>query len=111
MSDISADSFLEHYGVKGMKWGVRKKSTTSNKPKGSKKKFVRNVALGTLAGAAAGVVIGNALKKAGTSPSRDVLSGLPAFSASGPKGSISVGSAKEGMFMSVEMLNMLVKDL
>lgn len=28
--DLSFDSYLEHFGVKGMRWGVRKKRTTSS---------------------------------------------------------------------------------
>lgn len=30
MTEINADVFLEHYGVKGMKWGVRKQGTQSS---------------------------------------------------------------------------------
>lgn len=31
--EISMEDFLEHYGVKGMRWGVRKESKTSATPK------------------------------------------------------------------------------
>lgn len=30
---MNLDTYLAHYGVKGMKWGVRKKRTPSSKPK------------------------------------------------------------------------------
>ena len=30
MSEVDVDDFLEHFGVKGMKWGVRKESETTD---------------------------------------------------------------------------------
>lgn len=33
----STDNFLEHYGVKGMKWGVRKSKDSSKEPRMSRK--------------------------------------------------------------------------
>lgn len=52
MSDVAVDEFLEHFGTKGMKWGVRKQPTSSgsSKPKHSKKKIVAGAVV------AAGVV-------------------------------------------------------
>lgn len=36
MSEVTVDSFLEHYGVKGMRWGVRKKEDSTSTPAKSK---------------------------------------------------------------------------
>lgn len=37
---LIVDDFLEHYGVKGMRWGVRKKDNSSGKPWSTKKKII-----------------------------------------------------------------------
>lgn len=62
MSDVAVDEFLEHYGTKGMKWGVRNTHSTSGstnkseKPKHSKKKVAIGIAVGVGA-IAVGVVL------------------------------------------------------
>lgn len=52
--DITVDSFLEHYGVKGMKWGVRKAASSLA---GDKKKLIRTAQVGL-----AGVAVAKAAK-------------------------------------------------
>lgn len=42
-SDLLVDNFLAHYGVKGMKWGVRRKSTGSSSKSSSKKSSTSTV--------------------------------------------------------------------
>jgi gas vesicle protein len=66
MIDDEVDEFLEHFGTKGMKWGVRNQRTTSDeKPKMSaKKKVLIGVAV---AGTAAAALI--IAKKSGVSVS------------------------------------------
>ena len=50
MSDVAVEEFLEHFGTKGMKWGVRNSRPASGsngkseKPKHSKKKIAVGVA-------------------------------------------------------------------
>jgi hypothetical protein len=64
MIDVD-DYILEHYGVKGMKWGVRNKKKVSNKNnKGTNKNSVKNasIVLGSIAAAAA-IGIGAAYAK------------------------------------------------
>ena len=51
------DNFLEHYGVKGMKWGVRKADSSSSRPSSSSdsslaKHLAKEVALGSITPAA-----------------------------------------------------------
>lgn len=68
MSDISVDSFLEHYGVKGMKWGVRRSRKQLARENGSdsapkkglspKAKAVRNAAVAVAGAAVVGHLIG-----------------------------------------------------
>lgn len=57
------DEFLEHFGVKGMRWGVRKNKSDQKSTSSGKKKFARNVAISVTAGAAVGVVGGYAVKR------------------------------------------------
>lgn len=57
LSDESIDEFLEHFGVRGQKWGVRKKNINSNNSEtvssgSSKKKKALKIA-GGIAGVAA----------------------------------------------------------
>lgn len=40
---MSNSLYLQHYGVKGMKWGVRKRRDVVNKPKRMSRKEVRNI--------------------------------------------------------------------
>lgn len=45
-SFASPEAALEHYGIKGMRWGVRKERTTSSTPPSAKKKAVTRAAVG-----------------------------------------------------------------
>lgn len=75
---METEEFLEHFGKKGMRWGVRK--GRASKPTASgKKKFARNLAIGVAGGAIAGLAIGAVLKKSGKLPVRS----LPGRDASG----------------------------
>lgn len=64
---MDTDDFLEHFGVKGMKWGVRRNRGSNGRVEGSKssgkRKFARNLAISTgvgiIIGTAAGVSIRN----------------------------------------------------
>lgn len=48
MIEDEVDEFLEHFGIKGMRWGVRKERSSSNEPKPplDKKALVKKVAIG-----------------------------------------------------------------
>lgn len=50
----SVETFLAHYGVKGMKWGVRKKE---DRPKLTNKQIAQRIAIGASVAAAIGVSI------------------------------------------------------
>lgn len=56
--ELTYDSYLEHYGVKGMKWGVRKKRNRSDTPKKPRSKMSPEKKKKILKGVAAGVAIG-----------------------------------------------------
>ena len=105
---MDAEEFLEHYGVKGMKWGVRKKNdSSSNSPKKRSKAKTAVKVGAVVVGTAA---IATVIAKSGSKPASSMRSG-PHFAVSGPKGSLSVGSVKEGTYMTAETLNMLVKNI
>ena len=56
---IDEDVYLEHFGVKGMRWGVRnqKRGGTKEQRRAGNKKFVRNLAIGVGVGAVGGVAV------------------------------------------------------
>lgn len=54
------DDFLEHFGVRGMKWGVKnireqRKNATPEQRKAGRRKFARNLAIGVGGGVAVGL--------------------------------------------------------
>lgn len=40
---LVTETFLAHYGVKGMRWGIRKKTDVSSKPKRLSRKEIRQI--------------------------------------------------------------------
>lgn len=62
-SDEEIEDFLEHFGVKGMRWGQRKSRQEGGSGRKSqttaagKARFGRNLTLGIIGGAAAGLTL------------------------------------------------------
>ena len=68
---IDQDEYLEHFGKKGMKWGVRRGGTKEQRRAGNRK-FARNLAIGTGVGIAGGLAVGVMLKRNGLVGLRNV---------------------------------------
>ena len=85
MSDISIDDYLAHFGVKGMRWGVRKNrnSVQTTKSSQTKPKMSRNkkVAIAASVGIGAAAV-GLALKR----HNKKTVVALPSWSATDRNG-------------------------
>lgn len=69
---------LEHFGVKGMKWGVRKEqqSIENSSPAKNRRRGYRNIAIGAGVGVVGGLAVGGILKRSGMLSARSV-SNLP----------------------------------
>lgn len=71
-SDESIDDFLEHFGVRGQKWGVRKTTTSSGNSSQNREKFKKAAKIaGGVAGVAAvaaGAIYANKLLRHGDIP-------------------------------------------
>lgn len=65
--EVDEEVYLAHYGVKGMRWGVRREQQAidNSTPKQNRRRGYRNLALGIAAGAASGLAIGAILKRSG----------------------------------------------
>lgn len=62
---ISEEDYLEHFGVKGMKWGVRKqrRGGTAEERRAGNRRFARNLAIGVGVGGASGLAIAALIKR------------------------------------------------
>lgn len=60
---MDVEDFLEHHGVKGMRWGARRKSQSSNEPNRTKH-FAKRAAIGAGIGVSA-VAVGVILSRHG----------------------------------------------
>lgn len=69
------EAYLEHFGIKGMRWGQRSKSGSSNKKMSAKKKVA--IGVGVAVGAAA---VAFAMTRSGKIPVKQVLGHRPGFS-------------------------------
>ena len=85
MSDISTENYLAHFGVKGMRWGVRKSKTAvkTYKSKSSEQKasIKKKAAIAATVGVGA-VAVGVALKR----HNKKTVVALPSWSATDRNG-------------------------
>lgn len=110
-TDQEVDIFLEHFGKKGMKWGVRKtKATFGSKNPNQKRNLKRAGAVAAVGAVGVGALFAKSyFSKAGTNRLPKVSQLKPSnyyFQSFGPKGSI-----QAGRHVTTETLNMLVKNL
>jgi len=80
---------LEHVGVKGMRWGVRKARDTSGAPRKRSKKKKAAIAVGALTVAAGAGFVALTLSRSGSTP-------MSAVKASGDAASVASFLAKSG---------------
>ncbi len=67
---VEEDIYLEHFGVKGMHWGVRnqRRGGTPEQRRAGNRKFARNLAIGAGVGVAGGLAVAAMLKHKGLLP-------------------------------------------
>jgi len=84
MTVQEVDEFFEHFGVKGMQWGVRRSDGSSKQSMSTKKKVVIGAAAGTaLVGIAATAVV---LKSKGNLPVSSISKGTSSAAKTASRG-------------------------
>lgn len=71
---IEEEVYLEHFGVKGMHWGVRnKRGGTQEQRRSGNKKFVRNLAIGSAVGIGGGLAVAALMKHHGQLKAKQIV--------------------------------------